>query len=219
MGAAQVRGRGAAAEGERQLQLVAQQLEHALGALGAGDREPPDGRAADEDRVGAESQGDGDVGAAADAAVDEDGGPACDRLDHLRQGVGAGQNAIELTAAVVGDDDAGGAVLDGERRVLGAQHALDHQRQAALGGDGLEIPPIQGRVHQRERLLDRHLAVTPRAARTLGTPRPSGILNPVRRSRSRRPPGGASTVTTIASKPASTASSISARVTPLSRKQ
>ena len=57
------------------------------------------------------------------------------------------------------------------------------------------------------------------AACTLGTPSPSGILKPVRRSRSRLPPRGASTVTTIASKPESTASSISARVTPSSLKQ
>ncbi len=60
---------------------------------------------------------------------------------------------------------------------------------------------------------------TPIAAATLGTPSPAGISKPVRRSRSRLPAGGASTVTTIASKPESTASSTSAPVTASSRKQ
>ena len=65
-------------------------------------------------------------------------------------------DAVELAAAVVGDDDAGGAVLDRERRVLGGQHALDQDRDAALGGELLEVGPAQRRVHQGEGLLDRH---------------------------------------------------------------
>ena len=59
----------------------------------------------------------------------------------------------------------------------------------------------------------------PAAAAKLGTVTSAGITKPVRRSRSRRPSRGASTVSAIASKPASSAWSISARVTPRSRKQ
>ena len=104
-------------------------------------REAPERRPADEHRVGAERQGDRDVGAAADAAVDQHRGAAGDRVDDLRQGVGGGRRAVELAAAVVGDDDAGGAVLDRERRVLGGQDALDQDRQRALGGERREVAP------------------------------------------------------------------------------
>jgi hypothetical protein len=58
----------------------------------------------------------------------------------------------------------------------------------------------------------------PSAAVTLGISTSGGIAKPVRWSCSRLPPGGASTVRTTASKPASIASAISARVTPASLK-
>ena len=69
------------------------------------------------------------VAPAADAAVDEHGGAAVDRLDHLAEHGGGGDGAVELAAAVVADDHAGGACLDREQRVVGAQHALDAERQ------------------------------------------------------------------------------------------
>ena len=59
----------------------------------------------------------------------------------------------------------------------------------------------------------------PTAAATAGAVTSGGTTNPVRKSRSRRPARGASTVSAIASKPDSTASSISAAVTPRSLKQ
>ncbi len=94
-------------------------------ALLAARGEAPEGGPADQHRVGAEGERDGDVDAAADAAVDQDRGPAVDRVDDLRQRVGGGQAAVELAAAVVGDDDAGGAVLDRQLGVLGGEQALD----------------------------------------------------------------------------------------------
>ena len=54
----------------------------------------------------------------------------------------------------------------------------------------------------------------PAAVAKLGTVTSAGITKPVRRSRSRRPSRGTSTVSAIASKPASSACSIRARVTP-----
>ena len=57
------------------------------------------------------------------------------------------------------------------------------------------------------------------AARTAGMSTCSGTANPVRRSRSRRPARGASTVSTSAPNPLATASSTSASVTARSRKQ
>ena len=59
-----------------------------------------------------------DVGAAPYAAVEVDLGAARRRLDDLRQGVEGRRDAVELSPAVVGDDDPRGAVLAGERGVL-----------------------------------------------------------------------------------------------------
>ena len=47
-------------------------------------------------------------------------------------------------------------MLDRQRRVLGGEHALDQDRHAAVRGQLLEVGPAQRRLHQRERLLDRH---------------------------------------------------------------
>ena len=135
MGAGQVGGRGAAAERQGELELVAEQAEDPTGALRSGGGEAPEGGPPDQHGVGAERERDRDVDAAADAAVDEDRGPAVDRLDDLRQRVGGGEGAVELAAAVVGDDDPGGAVLDRQLGVLGGQQALDEDRQAAFGGE------------------------------------------------------------------------------------
>ena len=116
VGAGQLGRRGAAAEAEGQLELLAQQPEDAARALPAARGEAPEGGPADQHRVGAEGERGGDVDAAADAAVDQDRGPAVDRFDDLRQRLGGGERAVELAAAVVGDDDAGGAVVERQRR-------------------------------------------------------------------------------------------------------
>ena len=103
------------------------------------DGEAPQRRAAGEHRARAEGERLDDVAAAPDAAVDEHLDPAVDRLDDLGQRVDRRRDAVELPAAVVRDDDPGGAVLARELRVLGRQHALDEQRQAGLAGDALEV--------------------------------------------------------------------------------
>ena len=148
--AGQLVGGGAAAEEQGELELGAEQLEDAAGALLPAGGEAPERRAADEDGVGAERERDRDVDPAADAAVDDDRAAAVDRCDGLLEDVGGGGGAVELAAAVVGDDDPGGAVLDGERRVLPGLDPLDEDRQLALGDDRLEVRPAEGGVDQLE---------------------------------------------------------------------
>ena len=147
--------RPAAAEGERQLELGAEQLEHPQRPGLPPGREPPEGGPSDQDGVGAEGQRYRDVHPAPDPTVDEDRGPAGDGVDHLGQGIGGREAAVELAPAVVGDDDPGGAVLDRESPVLAGQDALDQDRNAGLGGELLELGPIQRRFHQVEGLGDR----------------------------------------------------------------
>ena len=69
------------------------------------DGEPPERRAAGEHGARAERERLDDVGAAADAAVDQHLDAAVDRLDHLGQRVDRRRDAVELAAAVVRDDD------------------------------------------------------------------------------------------------------------------
>ncbi len=72
----------------------------------------------------------------ADAAVDVDGDLALGDSDDLGEGVEGREGAVELAAAVVGDDDAGDAVLEGEEGVFGGGDAFDpdfHFGGALLG--------------------------------------------------------------------------------------
>ena len=122
MGAAQLGRRGAAAEGQRQLELVAQQLRAPAGAPAS----PPAARPQSAGRPTSTASAPSASAIATSTPrrmppSTSTGGAPVDRVDHLGQGVGGGQRAVELAAAVVGDDDAGGAVLDRQLRVLGGQ--------------------------------------------------------------------------------------------------
>ena len=97
---------GVAAEGHRQVELGEDHLQHRLDARLSAERQAPDVGAAEADGVGAEGERLEHVGAAADAAVEEDRQLVADRLGDRRQGVERGDRAVDLAAAVVGDDDA-----------------------------------------------------------------------------------------------------------------
>ena len=103
---------------------------------------------------------------------------------------------VELAAAVVGDDDRRRRhARSPAPRPRPVVDALDQDRQLALGGERLEVgQPSAGSISSKVSAIVTARS-EPSAAATLGTPRPSGITKPVRRSRSRLPARGASTVT------------------------
>src|SRR5690606_32911184 len=81
-------------------------------AVGTGEREAVDPGAAEQDGVGAEREGGEDVGAAADAGVEQDGCGLSVRADGVGdggEGVERRDGVVDLTSAVVGDHDAVGA--------------------------------------------------------------------------------------------------------------
>ena len=110
-------------------QLLAQDREGTLDAGRTAGGQRPVGGLAEEDAARPERQGDGDVEARPDAAVDPDLGPSGDRVDDLAEDVGRRRDPVELARAVVADDERVGAVLDGEARVLGGQDPLQDERQ------------------------------------------------------------------------------------------
>ena len=100
--------------------LLLQQVEHALDARLAEGAEPPEIGPADADGARAERQRLDDVGAAAEARIDQHRDAAVDRLDDLGQRVDGRAAAVLGAAAMVRDDDGVEPVVDGEDGVLGA---------------------------------------------------------------------------------------------------
>ena len=84
------------------------------------DRQAPQDRAPDEHRPRSERERLEHIGAPTDTAVDEHVESPADRVDDRWQRIGARENRVELAAAVIRDDDAARAVLQGEPRVLAA---------------------------------------------------------------------------------------------------
>jgi len=81
----------------------------------------------------------------------------------VSEGVVEKGGAVELTAAVVGDEHARHAALHGESGVLAREDALQHERQPALGGHPFEVVPRE-RGGRREVLRHRLRVRGPRAA-------------------------------------------------------
>ena len=152
---------------QREPDLGLEELEHVPRSLLAACGEPPEGRPPDQHGLRAERERLDHVGPPAHAAVEEDLGPAGDRLHDLGQGVEGRGDPVELAPSVIGDDDAGAAVLTGEQRVLGREDALDQQRQRALLAQPLEVAPGEARVHDlAERVVE--VLVADERARQVG---------------------------------------------------
>ena len=130
--------------------MIVERAGHARLAAGA---EPIGHRAADEGALGAERQRLEHVLAGADAAIHEDLGLVADRIDDLGQHPDGRWRAVELAAAVVGDDDRVGAVVDRELRILRVEDALDHHRPAEPLLDPGDVLPVERQVELRRRPL------------------------------------------------------------------
>ena len=74
---------------------------------------------------------------------------AADRVDDRRQRVELGRRAVELPAAMVGDDEAVDAALDGQPGLVRMQHALEDQRPAPDLAQLLDILPGHRGIEQR----------------------------------------------------------------------
>lgn len=114
-----------ARETHAQSNFIHEEAQTQLDAFLALVRQSPEHGPSNPAEVRAESEGLEDVGAVADTAVDMNGDFAVDGGHDFRKGVKRGQGAVELAAAVVRDDDAVDAVVDGQYGVFGCRDPLD----------------------------------------------------------------------------------------------
>ena len=117
----------------------------------AAEGEPVRVGASEEHRLRAERKRLDDVGARADAAVEQHGEPVADRRDDVGEGVERGDRAVHLTAAVVRDDDAVDARLGREPCVVGVLDALQHDRPAPVVAEEGQVVPRERVVAERRR--------------------------------------------------------------------
>ena len=139
------RGRCATEQREPELDLPAQQVENVCDAFLPVHRETPHHRAPDQDRAGSEAERLENIGAASNAAVEQNLRTPVDGVDDFLEHVEGRRHAVELAAAVVRDDDGRGAVLDREPRVFCGEEPLDDERQP-VAGEPLEVAPAETRV-------------------------------------------------------------------------
>src|SRR6516162_2108650 len=134
---------GDAEESEADRDLVLEDLEQAHDAGTAGRREAIDIEPADRDCIGTQDHRLDNIGAAADAAVDDDARLPADRLNDLRQDIDRPQPVIELAAAMVRHIDAIDPELDGAHGVLDGGDAPQDQRNGEFRLNALDIAPVE----------------------------------------------------------------------------
>lgn len=96
------------------MQFFAQQGEHGFHSGLAEGGEGPEVGVADADGAGTHGEGFEEIGAATEAAIDEDGHLAIHGGDDFGQAVDAGAFAVLAAAAVIGDEEAVRPVLQRE---------------------------------------------------------------------------------------------------------
>ena len=115
----------AAGEGHRPGEFLLQDFEDTASAGLAECAEPPQRGTSYEDGLCSDGQRFENVGSASKAAVDQHWNFTVEGVDDFRKHFDRGRVAVEIAAAVVGNDDAIGSVLGGKQRVFRRQDAFD----------------------------------------------------------------------------------------------
>src|SRR5256885_894579 len=148
---------GAAEEAEGAVDAFAEDLEGTGGAGFAGSAETVSVSAADEHGAGTEAKGFDDVRAAADSAVEQDFRLASDGGDDFRKHAKRRGDSVELAAAVIRNDDGGGANVDGAAGVVGGENALCDDRAGPEFAEPAKIfPGDDGATERGANIDERH---------------------------------------------------------------
>src|SRR5262245_27778917 len=134
------------AERHGDIEFLADDVE-GFGHTGLAQRaEAVDVGAADEDAFGAQRQSLDDVLSGANSTVHQDLDPAPHAAGDLRQCRYGRGGAVELAAAVVGDDDGIGTTADRKLGILRVEDALEDELAAPALLDAFDVVPIEAWV-------------------------------------------------------------------------
>src|SRR5260370_41181114 len=93
------------------------------------DRQAPEDRAAKQDGASTTGQSLEDICPATHAAIDVHFTATGNRLDHFGQGLHAGDDPVELTTTVIGDNQTGGAIFQRTCGMSRCEDAFEHETQ------------------------------------------------------------------------------------------
>src|SRR5262245_12192164 len=136
----------AADQAERQVEVRNQVAHYVPDPVLAVDREAIAVRAAQQHGLGAQGKRLEDIGASADAAIEQDRYSSRDGFHDAGQGIQRGNRPIQLPAAVVGNDDAVHAVLDRTLRIVRVQDAFEQDRQAGVLPQECQVIPCEAGI-------------------------------------------------------------------------
>jgi hypothetical protein len=123
------------------LELPAQDLDDAAHTSASGDAQGVTVRAPDQHRGRAERQRLHHVGATLDAAVDEQRNPSLHPIGHVHQGIDRGRRGIQVSPAVIRDDDPPGSRLNRALGIVRIEDSLDHQRELGERAQRFDVLP------------------------------------------------------------------------------
>jgi hypothetical protein len=105
------------------------------------DRQAPEDRAAKQDGASTKGQSLEDICPATHAAIDVHFTATGNRLDHFEQGLHAGDDPVELTTTVVGDNQTGGAIFQSKACIFRCEDAFEQDRKLCDGAEpGKDFP-------------------------------------------------------------------------------
>jgi hypothetical protein len=105
------------------------------------DRQAPEDRAAKKDGASAKGQSLEDICPTAHAAIDVHFAATCNGLDHFGQGLHAGDDPVELTTAVVGDNNTGGSIFQSQEGIFRCENAFEQDGKLCDGAEpGEDLP-------------------------------------------------------------------------------
>ena len=116
-------------------------------------REPPESRTTHEHGPGTERERTHDVRPPSNSPVHQDFDPARNRIDHFFENVGGWGDPVELTTAVVRNDDGCGAMIAGEKRVFRREKPLDDHGEPSRRTEMLEVGPGHARADGGEEIF------------------------------------------------------------------
>jgi len=136
------------AKGHHVIEFIAKEVQHSRYPGFTIDGEAPDDRTADLNSGGTEGECLDDVDPSTNAAIVNDDATARDGIHHFGKSPDRGKGGVELTATMIGDDDASSTVIDGPTGIIASQDALQQNWELRDRAKPSDFLPAEVRVEQ-----------------------------------------------------------------------